>query len=191
MSCCYFVDCNLPVAVLGLLGHACQGWFQTTQMIVEFAGVAQHQQMLVLVLLTDAAAAGTGCLLLRSHASLRCSLRRYTTEQIHSTQNVKGDPPWSKDRTTKTQIQSSTKCVNIRHHEPEHLEVQIAVQNGKMARRPVASCRRCLLAISKVGAPRFFPPVENGWQAGWLPLSPPLFFARLPLFGGFENSWSV
>ena len=56
----YFFTCPYsPVAVLGLLGHACEWWLQAAQVIVELAGVTQHQQMLVLVFLTDATAAET------------------------------------------------------------------------------------------------------------------------------------
>ena len=49
-------SCLSPVAVLGLFGHACQRWLQAAQVVVQLAGVTQHQQMLVLVLLTDATA---------------------------------------------------------------------------------------------------------------------------------------
>ena len=47
-----------PVAVLGLLGHACEWGFQAAQVIVELTGITQQQQMLVLVLLTDPTTAG-------------------------------------------------------------------------------------------------------------------------------------
>lgn len=48
----------LPVAVLGLFRHACQWWLEAAQVVIELAGVTEHQQMLILVLLTDATATG-------------------------------------------------------------------------------------------------------------------------------------
>lgn len=53
----FMVACLLPVAVLGLFWHACKWWLQAAQVVVELAGVTQHQQMLVLVFLADATAA--------------------------------------------------------------------------------------------------------------------------------------
>lgn len=50
----------LPVAVLGLLWHPSEWRLQAAQVVVELAGVAQHQQVLVLVLLADAAAREEG-----------------------------------------------------------------------------------------------------------------------------------
>lgn len=50
--------CLSPVAVLGLLGHTSEWWLQAAQVVVQLASITQHQQMLVLVLLTDATAAG-------------------------------------------------------------------------------------------------------------------------------------
>ena len=47
-----------PVAVLGLLGHACERGFQAAQVIVELTGITQQQQMLVLVLLADPTTVG-------------------------------------------------------------------------------------------------------------------------------------
>ena len=47
-----------PVAVLGLLGHACERGFQAAQVIVELTGITQQQQVLVLVLLTDPTTVG-------------------------------------------------------------------------------------------------------------------------------------
>lgn len=46
----------LPVAVLGFLGHPGEWRLQAAQVVVELAGVAQHQQVLILVLLADATA---------------------------------------------------------------------------------------------------------------------------------------
>lgn len=60
-----------PVAVLGLLGHPGQRGLQTAQMVVELACVTQHQQMLVLVFLTDATTAGK----FDKRRSLRRSIR--------------------------------------------------------------------------------------------------------------------
>jgi len=44
--------CSSPVAVLALLGHACERRLQAAQVVVELTGVTQQQQVLVLVLLT-------------------------------------------------------------------------------------------------------------------------------------------
>lgn len=46
----------LPVAVLGLLWHACEWRLQAAQVVVELAGVTQHKQVLILVFLADATA---------------------------------------------------------------------------------------------------------------------------------------
>lgn len=48
-----------PVAVLGFLGHAGEGGVQAAQVIIQFAGVTQQKQVLILVLLADSTAAET------------------------------------------------------------------------------------------------------------------------------------
>lgn len=52
-----YCEAVLPVAVLCLLGHPGQWRLEAAKVIVKFARVTQHQQMLVLVLLTDPTAA--------------------------------------------------------------------------------------------------------------------------------------